>query len=91
MRYPLSHGCECLVRPVQPPSNTCGCSPCPHRHVGSSRAAASFVILTGVRIVSVARIKANQGGSVTFSTGWLLLSSGLLVLLGIHLVVPQLS
>jgi hypothetical protein len=47
--------------------------------------------LTGVRIVSVARIKANQGGSVTLSTGWLLLSSGLLVLFGIRLVVPSLA
>jgi hypothetical protein len=29
----------------------------------------------------------NQGGPVTFSTGWLLLSSGWLVLFGIHLAV----
>ena len=63
-----------------------GCSPDSDRHVG--RAAASFVVLTGVRLVSVAGIKANQGGSVPFSTGWLLLSIGLLVVLGIDLVVP---
>jgi hypothetical protein len=55
----------------QPPSNT-ERQPDPDRDVG--RAPASFVILTGIRLVSVAKIKVNQGGSVTFSTGRLLLS-----------------
>jgi hypothetical protein len=47
MRYPLSHGCECLVRPVQQPSNTGGCGLDPDPHLGLVGAAASFVIPPG--------------------------------------------
>ena len=44
MRYPLSHGCECLVRPVQQPSNTGGCGPDPDPHLGLVVAAAAWSV-----------------------------------------------
>jgi hypothetical protein len=53
-----------------------------------------FMILTsaGIRLVSAARIKTNQGGSgtATFSAGYALLGlAGLVVLFCIYLIVPQ--
>ena len=53
-----------------------------------------FTILlgSGIRLVSAAKIKSNQGGSGTFaySLGYALLGlAGLLVLFGIYLIIPQ--
>jgi hypothetical protein len=53
-----------------------------------------FMILTsaGIRLVSAARIKTNQGGSgtATVSAGYALLGlAGLVVLFCIYLIVPQ--
>jgi hypothetical protein len=48
---------------------------------------------TGIRLVSIAKIKSNEGGSGTavVSAGYVLLGiAGLLVLYGIYLIVPQL-
>jgi len=62
--------------------------------VVSITASVIFTILlaTGIRLVSAAKIKSNQGGSgtVTVSLGYVLLGvAGLLVLLGLYLIVPQ--
>ena len=62
--------------------------------VVSITASVIFTILlaTGIRLVSAAKIKSNQGGSgtVTVSLGYALLGvAGLLVLFGIYLIVPQ--
>jgi hypothetical protein len=53
-----------------------------------------FTILlgSGIRLVSAAKIKSNQGGSGTlaYSLGYVLLGlAGLLVLFGIYLIIPQ--
>ena len=62
--------------------------------VVSISATVVFVILlaAGIRLVSAARIKANQGGSgtATLSAGYALLGlAALLVLFCIYLIVPQ--
>jgi hypothetical protein len=62
--------------------------------VVSITASVIFTILlaAGIRLVSVARIKSNEGGSgaLTVSLGYVLLGvAGLLVLFGIYLIVPQ--
>ena len=62
--------------------------------VVSIMASVIFTILlaTGIRLVSIAKIKSNEGGSGTaiVSAGYLLLGiAGLLVLFGIYLIVPQ--
>jgi hypothetical protein len=62
--------------------------------VVSISATVVFVALlaSGIRLVSVARVKANQGGSgaATLSAGYALLAlAGLLVLFCIYLIVPQ--
>ncbi|HEY5848443.1 MAG TPA: hypothetical protein VIT42_16795 [Microlunatus sp.] len=54
-----------------------------------------FVVLLagGIRFVSAARVKTNQGGSgtMTLSLGYAFIGlAGLLVLFGIWLIVPQL-
>jgi hypothetical protein len=62
--------------------------------VVSMSATVGFVALlaAGIRLVSAARVKVNQGGSGTaiFSAGYALLAlAGLLVLFCIYLIVPQ--
>ena len=62
--------------------------------VVSITASVIFTILlaAGIRLVSAAKIKSNQGGSgtVAVSLGDVLLGvAGLLVLLGLYLIVPQ--
>ena len=52
----------------------------------------TILLATGIRLISTAKIKANEGGSgtATISLGYVLLgSAGLLVLFGIYLIVPQ--
>ena len=52
----------------------------------------TILLATGIRLVSAAKIKSNEGGSgtVTLSLGYVLLGmAGLLVLLGIYMIVPQ--
>ena len=50
------------------------------------------LLAAGIRLVSVSRVKTNQGGSgtATLSAGYALLAAGLLVLFCIYLIVPQL-
>ena len=53
----------------------------------------TVLLATGIRLVSAAKIKSNEGGSgtATVSLGYLLIGiAGLLVLFGIYLIVPQL-
>ena len=62
--------------------------------VVSRAASVSFTILlaSGIRLVSAAKIKSNEGGSgtATISLGYVLLGiAALLVLFGIYLIVPQ--
>ena len=62
--------------------------------VVSIMASVVFTILlaAGIRLVSAAKIKSNEGGSgtATVSLGYALLGiAGLLVLLGLYLIVPQ--
>ena len=62
--------------------------------VVSIAASVIFTILlaSGIRLVSVAKIKSNQGGSgsLAYSFGYVLLGlAALLVLFGIYLIVPQ--
>jgi hypothetical protein len=62
--------------------------------VVSIAASVIFTILlaTGIRLVSAAKMKSNEGGSgtATVSLGYALLGiAGLLVLFGIYLIVPQ--
>jgi hypothetical protein len=57
-------------------------------------ASVAFVVLVagGIRLVSAARIKTNEGGSgsATLSAGYGLLGvAGLLVLFGLYLIIPQ--
>jgi len=52
----------------------------------------TILLAGGIRLVSVAKIKSNEGGSgtVTVSMGYVLIGiAGLLVLYGIYLIVPQ--
>jgi hypothetical protein len=52
----------------------------------------TILLATGIRLVSAAKIKSNEGnsGAVTVSLGYVLLGiAGLLVLLGIYVIVPQ--
>jgi hypothetical protein len=53
----------------------------------------TILLASGIRLVSAAKIKSNEGGSGTasLSAGYVLLGiAGLLVLFGIYLIVPQL-
>ena len=53
----------------------------------------TVLLATGIRLVSAAKIKSNEGGSgtATVSLGYGLIGiAGLLVLFGIYLIVPQL-
>jgi hypothetical protein len=52
----------------------------------------TILLAAGIRLVSAAKIKSNEGGSsvAIFSVAYLLLGiAGLLVLFGIYLIVPQ--
>lgn len=52
----------------------------------------TVLLATGIRLVSAAKIKSNEGGSgtATVSLGYVLIGiAGLLVLFGIYLIVPQ--
>ena len=52
----------------------------------------TVLLATGIRLVSAAKIKSNEGGSgtATVSLGYALIGiAGLLVLFGIYLIVPQ--
>jgi len=52
----------------------------------------TILLATGIRLVSAAKIKSNEGGSgtATVSLGYVLLGiAGLLALFGIYLIVPQ--
>ena len=52
----------------------------------------TIFLASGIRLVSAAKIKSNQGGSGTaiLSAGYVLIGiAGLLVLFGIYLIVPQ--
>jgi hypothetical protein len=52
----------------------------------------TILLATGIRLVSAAKIKSNEGssGAATVSLGYVLLGiAGLLVLLGIYVIVPQ--
>jgi hypothetical protein len=53
----------------------------------------TVLLATGIRLVSAAKIKSNEGGTgtATISLGYVLIGiAGLLVLYGIYLIVPQL-
>jgi hypothetical protein len=52
----------------------------------------TILLAAGIRLVSIAKIKSNEGGSSSaiVSVGYVLLGlAGLLVLFGIYLIVPQ--
>jgi hypothetical protein len=52
----------------------------------------TVLLATGIRLVSAAKIKSNEGGSgtVTVSLGYVLIGiAGFLVLFGLYLIVPQ--
>jgi hypothetical protein len=52
----------------------------------------TILLASGIRLVSAAKIKSNEGGSGApiLSMGYVLLGlAGLLVLFGIYLIVPQ--
>jgi hypothetical protein len=52
----------------------------------------TVLLASGIRLVSAAKIKSNEGGSdtATFSLGYVLIGiAALLVLFGIYLIVPQ--
>jgi hypothetical protein len=52
----------------------------------------TILLASGIRLVSAAKIKSNEGGSgtMTLSLGYALLGfAGLLVLLGIYLIIPR--
>jgi len=62
--------------------------------VVSIAASVIFTILlaNGIRLLSAAKIKSNQGGpgTLAYSLGYVLLGiAGLLVLFGIYLIIPQ--
>jgi hypothetical protein len=53
----------------------------------------TVLLATGIRLISAAKIKSNDGGSgtATVSLGYVSIGiAGLLVLFGIYLIVPQL-
>jgi hypothetical protein len=53
----------------------------------------TILLASGIRLVSAAKIKSNEGGSGTMilSLAYVLLGlAGLLVLFGIYLIIPQL-
>jgi hypothetical protein len=53
----------------------------------------TILLATGIRLISAAKIKSNEGGSgtATVSLGYVSIGiAGLLVLFGIYLIVPQL-
>ena len=53
----------------------------------------TVLLATGIRLISAAKIKSNDGGSgtATVSLGYVLIGiAGLLVLFGVYLIVPQL-
>jgi len=53
----------------------------------------TVLLATGIRLISAAKIKSNDGGTgtATISLGYVLIGiAGLLVLFGIYLIVPQL-
>lgn len=53
----------------------------------------TILLATGIRLISAAKIKSNEGGSgtATVSLGYALIGiAGLLVLFGVYLIVPQL-
>ncbi len=53
----------------------------------------TVLLATGIRLISAAKIKSNEGGSgtATVSLGYVLIGiAGLLVLFGVYLIVPQL-
>ena len=53
----------------------------------------TVLLATGIRLISAAKIKSNEGGSgtATVSLGYALIGiAGLLVLFGVYLIVPQL-
>ena len=53
----------------------------------------TIFLASGIRLVSAAKIKSNEGGSgtATVSLGYVLIGiAGLLVLFGVYLIVPQL-
>ena len=52
----------------------------------------TILLASGIRLVSAAKIKSNEGGSgtMTLSVGYALLGfAGLLVLFGIYLIIPR--
>lgn len=52
----------------------------------------TILLAAGIRLVSMAKIKSNEGGSsaALVSVGYLMLGlAGLLVLFGLYLIVPQ--
>jgi hypothetical protein len=52
----------------------------------------TILLASGIRLISAAKIKSNEGGSgaATFSTGYVLLGiAALLALFGLYLIVPQ--
>ena len=52
----------------------------------------TVLLATGIRLVSAAKIKSNEGGSgtATISLGYVFIGiAALLVLFGIYLIVPQ--
>jgi hypothetical protein len=52
----------------------------------------TILLAAGIRLVSIAKIKSNEGGSsaAIVSVGYVLLGiAGLLVLFGIYVIVPQ--
>jgi hypothetical protein len=52
----------------------------------------TILLATGIRLISAAKIKSNEGGSgtATISLAYVLLGiAGLLVLFGLYLIVPQ--
>jgi hypothetical protein len=52
----------------------------------------TILLASGIRLVSAAKIKSNEGGSgtMTLSLGYALLGfAGLLVLFGIYLIIPR--
>ena len=52
----------------------------------------TVLLATGIRLVSAAKIKSNEGGpgTVTVSLGYVLIGiAGFLVLFGLYLIVPQ--
>ena len=49
----------------------------------------TILLASGIRLVSAAKIKSNEGGSGPLARLCLAWLAGLLVLFGIYLIVPQ--